>query len=133
MRRGRTSGSYDAGQNVLHIWYEQPVVCTDELAVNSLFDEVENIWVRACPKKPYLLVNYANVRIAPAVTDTYARRIERLKVLVLGTFRYDVGTDLTGVTITMGNMSVGTHANIYPDEASARAAIDAARARAAKG
>jgi hypothetical protein len=129
MKRGRTSGSYDAGENVLHLWYEQPVVCSDELAVNVLFDEVENLWVRACAAKPYLLVNYANVRIAPGVTDTYARRIERLKGLVLGTFRYEVGGDLTGVTITMGNMSIGSHANIFPTEASARDAIKAARAK----
>jgi len=47
---------------------------------------------------------------------------------VLGTFRYGVARDLTGVAITMGNMSVGSLANIFPDEASAREAIRQLRA-----
>jgi hypothetical protein len=123
-----TSGVYEPGENILHLWYTKPVVLADEATIVAFFDEVESEWIRACPAKPYLLVNYANVQIAPKMTDVYARRIERFKALVVGTYRYGVKSDLTGVSVALGNMSLALQANIFPDEASARAAIRASRA-----
>jgi hypothetical protein len=119
---------YEAEENILHLWYERPVDLRDEASVVAFFDEVETRWIRACPEKPYLLVNFRNVRIAPAMTSVYARCIQRFVPLVLGTFRYGVGQDLTGVAVAMGNMGISVHANIHEDEASARVAIRQARA-----
>jgi hypothetical protein len=122
-----TSGAYDAQENVLHLWYERPVDLADELTIMAFFAEVETRWIRACPVKPYLLVNYRNVRIAPTMTAVYARCIQKFRPLVLGTFRYGVGADLTGVAVTMGNIELAARANIFDDEASARRAILEAR------
>ncbi len=128
---GFTSGAYEQDENVLHLWYECPVDLHDEATILAFFAEVETRWIRSCPQKPYLLVNYRNVRIAPTMTAMYARSIERFKSLVLGTFRYDVGSgvgsDLTGVAVALGNMELGAPGNIFADEASARAAIRLAR------
>jgi hypothetical protein len=125
-----TSGAYEPEENILHLWYEQPVDLRDEVAVINFFEEVETRWIRACPEKPWLLVNYRNVRIAPAMTSVYAKCIQRFLPLVRGTFRYGVGSDLTGVAVAMGNIGVAPQANIFDDEASARAAIRRARAAA---
>jgi len=69
MKRGSTCGHYDPALNILHIWYEKPIVMNDELSIVRVFDEVESEWVRPCPAKPYLLVNYANISILPGLTD----------------------------------------------------------------
>ena len=123
MNQGVTSGAYEPATNILHLWYERPVVLDDERAINAFFAEVEDKWVRRCPQKPYLLVNFRNVRITPKVTSAYAKAIERFRPFVLRTFRYGVEGDLTGVTVAIGNMEIASEANIFPDEASAREAI----------
>ena len=123
---GVTAGQYEEGENILHLWYPSPVDLSDERTLVAFFDEVEADWIRPCPRKPYLLVNYKNVRIPPAMTSTYAQRIQHLRPLVLGTFRYGISADLTGVAVAIGNLTLQAQANIYPDEASARAAIRAA-------
>jgi hypothetical protein len=76
-----------------------------------------------------LLVNWANVRLAPSMT--YAENIEPLRRLVLATFRYGVPQDLTGTAVSLGNMRLHTTANIYADERAARQAIAAAKAELA--
>jgi hypothetical protein len=126
-----TSGSYEAAENVLHLWYESPVDLRDDATVIAFFGEVETAWLLPLSVKPYVLVNYRNVRIAPTVTSAYALSVQRIQPLVIATYRYGVGSDLTGVTVTLGNMGLHAHANIFPDEASARAAIRKARAAAA--
>jgi hypothetical protein len=118
-----TSGAYDPAENILHLWYERPVDLRDEIGIIAFFAEVESRWIRPCSQKPYLLVNYKNVRIAPSMTTVYARSIQRLRPLVLGTFRYGIERDLTGVAVAMGNMELAAEANIFPDESSARLAI----------
>jgi hypothetical protein len=130
-REGFTSGAYEPEENILHLWYERPVDLRDEAMVIAFFDEVETRWIRSCLGRPYVLVNFRNVRIAPAMTSVYARCIQRFLPLVLGTYRYGIGPDLTGVAVAMGNMGLAAQANIFPDEASARAAIRTARAAAA--
>ena len=122
-----TTGVYEAEENILHLWYEKPVDLRDESTIIAFYADVENRWIRACPQKPYLLVNFKNVRIAPTMTAAYARAIQRFLPLVLGTFRYGIERDLTGVTVAMGNIELAARANIYDDEASARAAIRRAR------
>lgn len=131
-RVGYTSGAYEAEQNILHLWYERTVDLRYEPAVVEFFDEVETRWIRGCPQKPWLLVNFRNVRIAPAMTSVYARCIQRFLPLVRGTFRYGIGPDLTGVAVAMGNMGLAVQANIFADEASARAAIRDAVTRSAR-
>ena len=126
-KRGNTSGAYEEGENILHLWYEQPVDLHDQATTVAFFDEVETLWIRACSQKPYLLINYRNVRIAPTMTTLYGQCIRRFQPLVLGTFRYGIGTDLTGVTVSLGNLGLAAQANIFEDEASARLAIRRAR------
>jgi hypothetical protein len=123
-----TSGVYEEEENILHLWYERPIDLRDEEMITAFFGEVETRFIRSCPTKPYLLVNFKNVRIAPTMTTAYTRAIQRFLPLVLGTFRYGIERDLTGVAVAMGNMEVAARANIFPDETSARAAIHRARA-----
>jgi hypothetical protein len=94
-----------------------------EATVVEFFDEVERVWIRPCPTRPYLLVNYANVYLAATMAAVYAERIRRFRPLVIDTFRYGVAPDFTGVAVALGTMKVATKANIFPDEASARDAI----------
>ena len=66
-----SSGAYEPEENILRLWYERPVDLRDEAAVVAFFDEVETLWIRGCPEKPWLLVNYRTVRIAPAMTSVF--------------------------------------------------------------
>jgi hypothetical protein len=134
-RRGKglfTSGKYDAESNVLHLWYEHAVDLRDEATMTAFFDEVENRWIRTCPRKPYLLVNFRNIRIPPSMTAVYARCIQKFQPLVLGTFRYAVGADLTGSAVALGNLGLSAQANIFENEGAARDAIAEAAAKAPK-
>jgi hypothetical protein len=119
----QTAGKYEATENILHLWYPRRVELTDEQRVRAFFDEVLVHWIKPCPKKPYLLVNYSNVTIASNLAEAYASSIQQLKPLVLGTFRYGMPPDFTGVAVAIGNMRLSAPANIFPDEMSARAAI----------
>jgi hypothetical protein len=130
MRVKYTTGVYELGTNILQLHYPSRVDLADERTIVAFFDEVEHDWIRPCIKKPYLLVDYRNVHLAPKMTDVYAHAIERFKALVLGTFRYGIAPDLTGVAVSMGNMKLASQANIFPDEAAARAAIEKHRAAA---
>jgi hypothetical protein len=127
MAAKQTAGTYDAHENILHLWYPNRVELTDEAAVRGFFDEVLIQWIRPCPTRPYLLVNYANVTIASNLVDPYAQSIRSIQPMVLGTFRYGVPPDFTGVAVAIGNMRLSSRANIFPDEASARAAIRRAK------
>jgi hypothetical protein len=127
MAAGLTDGAYEPRENILHLWYPRRVELTDEAAIQAFFDEVLTHWIRPCPQKPYLLVNYANVTIATNMADAYAKSIQLMKPLVLGTFRYGVPPDFTGVAVALGNLRLSAPANIFPDESSAREAIGRAK------
>jgi hypothetical protein len=118
-----TFGKYEAAENILHLWYPQRVQLSDEATVIALFEDVETRWIRPCPLKPYLLVNYANVHLAASMAAVYAERIRRFRPLVIETFRYGVAPDFTGVAVALGNLKLAARANIFPDEATAREAI----------
>jgi hypothetical protein len=57
----------------------------------------------------------------------YANNIRRFRTMILGTYRYNVPPDFTGVAVALGNMELAARANIFPDEASARDAIRRAK------
>lgn len=121
----RISGSYDPEQNVLHLWFPERIVLGDAATVAEFFREVTHDWIDRCPKPPYLLVNYENLHILPAATQDYAANIAGFQSKIIATFRYGVSADLTGVAVSMGNLMVSRPANVFLDEASARAAIAA--------
>jgi hypothetical protein len=124
-----TNGSYDAAQNILHLWFPQRVVLSDAATVQEFFHEVTHEWIDRCPTPPYLLVNYENLHISPAATQDYAAAIATFQSKIIATFRYAVSADLTGVAVSMGNLSLSRPANVYATEADARAAITAAKTR----
>jgi hypothetical protein len=125
-----TSGSYEAGDNILHLWFARRVELVDDEGVRVFFDEVIDDWIKPCPRPPYLLVNFGNLHIRPNLAEAYARNIERFQPMLLGTFRYNVPASFTGVTVALGNLRLATRANIFPDERSAREAIRHAKEHA---
>lgn len=120
-----TSGRYDPGQNILHLWFPERVVLTDSATVEAFFREVTHDWIDRCVRPPYLLVNYKNLHILPAATQSYATNIAGFQPKIIATFRYAVSADLTGVAVSMGNLMLSRPANVFSDEAEARAAIAA--------
>ena len=129
----RIAGAYDPLENILHLWFPQAVRLLDAETVGVFFDEVVRDWVALCPTKPYLLVNYANLHIAANLADEYARSIAGFQQMLLGTFRYGVAPNFTGVTVALGNLKLAVGANIFSDEASAREAIRRKAARSVRG
>ena len=124
-----TAGQYEADQNILHLWYPRRVELTTEPEVQGFFDEVIHDWVRPCPRRPYLLVNFANCHIRPHLAEAYAKNIGRFQPLLLGTYRYGVPASFTGVAVALGNLKLAAPANIFDDERSAREAIRHAKER----
>ncbi len=124
-----TDGTYDLAQNILHLWFPQRVVLTDAATVEEFFREVTHEWIDRCPTPPYVLVNYENLHILPAATQHYAASIAGFQARIIGTFRYAVSPDLTGVAVSMGNLTISRPANVFASEAEARAAIAAHKRR----
>jgi len=122
-----TAGEYSATENVLHLWFPSRVELADEKAVGNFFDEVIADWIRPCPQRPYLLVNFGNLHIRPNMADAYAKNIARFRSMVLGTYRYGLPPSFTGVAVALGNLQLAAPANIFVDEASAREAIRLAK------
>ena len=123
------SGTYEAADNILHLWFPQRVVLADAATVAEFFREVTHDWIDLRPTPPYLLVNYKNLHILPAATQDYAANIASFQSKIIATFRYGVSADLTGVAVSMGNLSLSRPANVFSDEAEARAAIAALKGR----
>jgi hypothetical protein len=80
-----------------------------------------------CPTKPYLLIDYTNLYIAPNMADAYAKALASFQAMILGTFRFNVAADFTGVAVALGNLKLSSSPNIFSDEAAARQAIERAR------
>ena len=123
----QVAGRFETLENVLHLWFPQIVRLVDPASVQVFFDEVTRDWIEPTPGRFYLLVNYANLHIAAHVAADYARNIQRFQHRLLGTFRYGVPGDFTGVAVSVGNMQLKTRAHLYENEAAARAAIEAAK------
>src|SRR5262249_31054137 len=125
-------GEYDAAENVLHVWYTSAVQLDDEETIHDFFDDVLQRWIDRCPRKPYLLVNYANVNIRPDMAQAYAREITRFRGRILGTYRYGMSPDalgcFTAVAVRLGNLQLAAPSNIFATETEAREAIRADRA-----
>jgi len=120
-------GNYEPEERVLHLRHTRPTTLADPKAVAEFFREVSRL-IRQCPQRPYLLVDYTNLDIAVEMTRKYADQVKAYRGTVEGVYRYNLsaGTEgvLTKVTVLLANKS---EANIFPDEASARAAIRRAR------
>jgi hypothetical protein len=125
-----TAGEYEASANILHLWYPRKVELATDDSVQAFFDEVIDDWIKPCPKRPYLLVNFANCHIRPNLAEPYAKNIGRFQPMILGTYRYGVPASFTGVAVALGNLKLGAAANIFDDERSAREAIRFAKERA---
>jgi hypothetical protein len=126
----QVAGRYERENNTLHLWFPRPVNLDNADLVSTFFDEVIEDWINKSPGKFYLLVNYTNLHIAPQQLAAYAENIGRFQHRLLGTFRYSVSNDFTGVAVSLGNVRLHAPANIFPDEASAREAIRAAKMQA---
>jgi hypothetical protein len=122
-----TAGEYSATENVLHLWFPRRIELADEKSVRDFFDEVIADWIRPCPRKPYLLVNFANLHIRPNMAEAYAKSLARFQSMLLGTFRYGMPPSFTGVAVALGNLRLAAPANIFADEGSAREAIRLAK------
>jgi hypothetical protein len=121
------SGEYEPAEGILRLWHPQPVTLDTPPLVEQFFREV-NALVKRCPQPPYLLVDYANLRIAAEMTQAYAAEVRTYRPSVAGVFRYNLTADtegvLTKVAVLVANRA---DANIFPDESSARQAIRRAR------
>jgi hypothetical protein len=130
--RKYSDGSYESEENILHLWYVQPVYLNSEAIIDEFFDETEREWIRTCPTRPWLLVNYAHVHLRPDMAETYARSIVRFRRFILGTFRYGIEPDalghFTAVAVRLGNLKLAAPSNIFASEAAARDAIRTAKA-----
>jgi hypothetical protein len=121
------AGRFDPDRETLHLWFPAPVVLRDVESVTAFFDEVVADWIEPARGPFYLLVNYENLHIATHMADCYAANIERFQARLLGTFRYGMPADFTGVAVSLGHLKLEAPANLFADEASARAAIDRVR------
>jgi hypothetical protein len=121
------AGEYESAENILHLWFPRRVELADQEAIRAFFDEVVTDWIRPRSSKPYLLVNFRNLHIRANMADVYATSIARFQSMLLGTYRYGVPPTFTGVAVALGNLHLGTPANIFQDERSARDAIRAAK------
>lgn len=120
-------GRFEPDQNILHLWFPEPVRLTDADTVKAFFDEVVRDWIEPTPGRFYLLVNYEKLHIAAQVAVDYGRNIERFQHRLLGTYRYSVPGDFTGVAVSLGNLQLKSRANMFENESAAREAIDRAR------
>ena len=127
MSSNLAAGEYSATENVLHLWFPRRIELADEKAVGDFFDEVIADWIRPCPRKPYLLVNFANLHIRPNMAEAYATSLARFQSMLLGTYRYGLPPSFTGVAVALGNLKLAAPANIFADERSAREAIRLAK------
>jgi len=126
-RHKQVAGQFEPNNNILHLWFPSTVRLRDTASVVAFFDEVVRDWIDKTPGRFYLLVNYGNLHIAASVADAYAENIKRFQHRLLGTFRYGISPDFTGVAVSLGNLRLRAPPNLFPDEAAARAAIDEAR------
>ena len=126
-RPKQVQGHFDHAQNILHLWFPQPVVLRDADTVTAFFDEVLKDWIAPTPDRFYLLVNYQNLHIAAQVAEAYSAGISRFQNRLHGTYRYGLPGDFTGVAVSLGNIKLQAPANLFDSESDARAAIDRAK------
>lgn len=119
----QVAGTFESANNLLHLWFPRVVTLSEAAEVKRFFDEVTADWVDPTPGRFYLLVNYANLHISARVASAYAESIRGFQHRLLGTFRYGLPGGFTGVAVSLGNGQLRAQANLYDDEAAARAAI----------
>ena len=129
------TGTYDAKENVLRLSHPHPVTLGDPVTVEQFFEEVSRI-IADCHAQPYLLVDYTNLEISANMTQEYARQVKAYRPGVRGVYRYNLSGNTEGVLTQVAVLIANRQdANIFPDEAAARAAMGRAREaeRAASG
>jgi hypothetical protein len=127
IRVGVIRAKYEPEEGILHLSHPEHTTLADPKAVAAFFRQVARL-IRRCPQPPYLLVDYANLDIAVDMTREYANQVRAYRGTVKGVYRYNLSSGtagvLTKVAVLLANKS---DANIYGDEASARAGIRCAR------
>jgi hypothetical protein len=104
----------------------------DVAAVEALFAEISGDWIdryTRADRKPVLLVDFSKLAISPSVTESYAEQVRKHRPRFEAVYRYNAGIGFTGVAVNLGSVKAGDETNLFADEASARAAIRASRAR----
>lgn len=118
---------YERGENILKMWTKELVRMIEPTVVRRFYEDCAVV-IAHCPTKPWLLVDFSKVELSVAMAHEYARGIGLLKPLVIETFRFGAHQgDFITTAIRLGATQISTRSNIFADEASARAAIKAAR------
>jgi hypothetical protein len=117
------AGEFERDHNILHIWFPEPLNLATREQVERFFSDAQREWIDPTPGPFYLLVNYTNLTIDPAVTEAYAKAIKKFQHKLLGTFRYRVTDQLTATAVRLGNMRMSKASRIYASESEAREAI----------
>lgn len=126
-RRAVMHGRFERDHNILHLWFPEPLTLSTVEHVDRFFADAQREWLEPTPGPFYLLVNFTNLTIDPAVTEAYTRAIGKFQKKLLGTFRYRVTDRLTATAVRIGNMRLAKASRIYPSERDAREAIRKAR------
>jgi hypothetical protein len=125
------AGAYDAVERILKLWYPEPVHLKDDAAMKTMFDEAKREWFSrylSGDAKLALLIDLSNLHVSPTLVDAFAAELRPMLPRLLGVYRYNAPKDFTGVALSLGAVRAEERsAPLYPDEASARAAIRAAR------
>src|SRR5215471_16971678 len=116
MKRRQVAGRYEPGNNILHLWFPDPVMLTTKESVETFFSEVIADWVQPISNRFYLLVNYTNLRIHASMADAYAEATGRFQHKVLGTFRYNIDSPFTGLAVSLGTFQLKARSNIFQSE-----------------
>jgi hypothetical protein len=124
---GLVCGTYDAKENILRLRHPAPVVLSDRATMEEFFREVSHI-IAACAAPPWLLVDYTNLEISADMTLEYASHVKSYRPAVRGVYRYKLSNSTEGVLTQVAVLIANKRdANIFPDEATALAALRQAR------
>ena len=122
------SGAYEAEDGVLRLWHPGRAVLDSAAQVKQYFEEIGRL-IASCPSPPWLLIDYANVEVRREVTQEYVEKARAYRPLVRDVHRFGVSEATEGVLTRVAILlATGVDANIFPDEASARAALRKVRA-----
>jgi hypothetical protein len=125
-------GSYEPETNILRLRWLKPVVLDTPKMVDAVFQEVIENWVKPADYNPYVLIDYANMQIAPEMGEHYGKYVAFIKNHCLAIIRYNVPSATTRVAISGGNIKAGKSSNMFATEKEAREAVAEMRAARAQ-
>jgi hypothetical protein len=123
-------GRFEREEKILHIWFPEPLLLSTKAQVDQFFTDAQREWIEPTPGRYYLLVNYTNLTIDPAVTEAYVAAIKKFQHKLIATFRYRIADNLTAAAVRIGNMRLSQSSSIYSSEAEAREGIRLAKLKA---